>query len=493
MRDIRGYKTTSTPPLPLMQKKENKLSRNILKQCEKARISRSFVWIGIVVLLLVSGAFNACRAPMTIDIPRNKVTLNARASKSDCTKLIASAIKQARSNNIDTLLFSKGRYSITLPITPMDSLYFLGKDKEEVIINQQTWGYPAFDVYNASNVTVSNMTLLTTQPRKYPNGFVSRGTDGFVNNAGIYSNSHSGTYTQLSIKGFTCGIHLSAWDGTGLYEQKNGNLIINVNVDSVDFGVLATGQKNLSIQGLTGTYVQQEGSGAAPHLIYISDANDPAHAWTENFSISNCEAIDGIGGHAYQVGTARNGRMTNLRALRCTGILAVKNFVDVVIDTLVALEDHTHEVGSVFIQPLNVENIRMRNVTIESTNPKARLMRLDGKNNRYSDIFVQTPIDHVDDLALITVEGENSSISNVYIKSLYADAGAIGVRLQGKQLHLDNIECNFCRAGFTIAQGCQDCSAVFDSKKIGAPKHFKEFAFYYSQSTTSSVTDQARQ
>jgi len=437
------------------------------------------------------GLFSACRGPITFNTVRNRIEIKPAAGRKDCHTLIQYAIQESKARRIDTIFFKSGLFPVSSPILPEEGVFFLGENKEKVVIEQRTWGYPAFDVFNRPNVSISNLTILSKQPRIYPNGFVSRGTDAFVNNAGIYSNSHNGAYSHLVVRGFTCGLFLSSWNGSGLYEQKMNNHLYEIQVDKVDFGVLATGQKYLSIRNLTGTYEQQKGSNAAPHLIYISDANDPAYAWTEDFEIANCFAKDGLGGHAFQIGAARNGHMSNLNALRCTGILAIENFVNVVIDTLVALEDKTHEVGSVFIQPVNVENVKMNYVRIETLNPKARLLRLDGKNNIYTNIILQTPIDHVDDLALITVEGERSEISNVSIRSLSNEAGAIGVRLQGQYLKLQNIDCTSCRAGFTIAMDCQQCSAIFNSKKIGAPKNFKEFAFYYDQSTTAKITDKS--
>jgi len=411
----------------------------------------------------------------------------------DYSQAITQAMALAQTSKVDTILFEAGQYKVSTPIVPFPGVMIKGIKRDKVIIEQMTWGHPAFDVYNVANVSISEMTIVSTQPREYPNGFVFRGTDGFVNNAGIYSNSEYGTFTHLDISGFTCGLFLSPWNGVGLYEQKKDNVVEDVKVDKVDFGVLATGQKNFSINHLSGTYQQQQGSGAAPHLIYISASNDPDQVWTEDFSITNCYAIDGIGGQAYQLGTARNGTMTNLNTLRCSGILAVKNFINVVIDTLVVLEDRTNEVGSVFIQPLNVEHITMKNVRIESLNPVARILRLDGNYNAYSNISVMTAIDHISDQALITMEGEHSTLSGVTILTLSDKVGGTGVRLQGKYLVLENITCNACRAGFAITTDSRDCKVVFESSRIAAPKNCKECAFFYNQSTSSTITDQSGQ
>jgi len=453
-----------------------------------------YTWILLMFSMIF---FIACSTKRDLPVETDKlhqvVSIKCKARIKNYSQIIRQSMVIAHENNLDTILFEAGHYYIDTPIVPLPGIIFKGANRDKVIIEQKTWGHPAFDIYNVADVSVISMTILSTHVRQYPNGFVYRGTDGFVNNAGIYTNSEYGTFTHLNISGFTCGIFLSPWNGVGLYDQKEKNVVDDIKVDKVDFGVLATGQKNFLINRLSGTYQQQQGSGASPHLIYISASNDPAQVWTEDFRITNCHATDGINGHAYQLGTARNGVMTNLNTLRCTGILAVKNFVNVVIDTMVALEDKTHEVGSIFIQPLNVENITMKNVRIESLTPGARLLRLDGNNNTYSSISITTAVDRICDQALITMEGENSTLSWVTIHTLSDTVGGTGVRLQGKNLVLENISCNTCRAGFAITEDSQDCKVVFDGKKIVAPKKCKECAFFYDQAPTSTITDLSSQ
>ena len=410
----------------------------------------------------------------------------------DHTLPIQAALLSAKSNQIDTLLFEKGHYFISEPLLPYDSLVILGIGLDEVIIEQTVWGHPAFDLINISNVSISEMQILTRQPRQYPNGFASRGTDGFVGNAGIYSNGHSSKFKNLEIEGFTCGLFLSSWNGIGLYEQKINNQVSDIEVSRVDFGILATGQKDLAIKNISGSYEQQLGSTASPHLIYISDANDPAYVWSEDLTIRNCYAENAKLGIAYQIGSVRGGSLSNLNARRCNGILAVKRIFNFEIDSLIAYEDNSPEAGSVFILPDQVENLHINFIFIESLNPKARLLRLDGKNNVYENIYLSTAISTITDMGIITMEGESSVLKNVFISNQNAQAGGLGVRLQGKNQMLENLNCNNCNFGFSIMQDCFNCNVTFDSRAIGHPTGDNKLAPNFNYSTTSRLVDHAQ-
>jgi hypothetical protein len=367
-----------------------------------------------------------------------------------------------------------------------------GTSKDSVWIEQEKWGYPAFDIHSIDSCSVRKVSIISKQKRIYPNGFFDRGTDRYVTNAGIYSDSHHGSFEDLRIKGFTCGIFLSSWNGKGLYEQKRNNRVREVVVDSVDFGLLLTGQKNLSVSRLSGSFLRQENSGGAPHLIYISDAVDPAHVWTEDFEIRDCLALNSSGGHAYQMGSVRNGSIIDLKADRCTGILAVVNFVNITIDTLVALRDQTHPVGSVFIQPVNVRGIKMNYVSIESENPQALLMLLDGEDNEYSDIILKGAIREVSDKYLVVFKGKNSEIHGIRYESPVEEAGAVIVLMEGTNMFMENITCAGCRAAFNVHQSCLQCIVELDSREIVPAKGYSDFLLYIDPFKLAKVKDKAK-
>lgn len=422
-----------------------------------------------------------------------KIEVQAHNVNQDCVSHINAAIEDATKQGIDTVLLLKGTYIIRSPIKLSPHLVLVGENKHDVIIEQMTWGHPVFDVMDADQVTISNMTLVSQQPRVYPNGFVSRGTDGFVNNAGIYSNSSNGHFDHLYISGFTCGVFLSSWNGAGLYEQKVGNVISDIDVHTVDFGVLATGQRNLTINNFRGSYTQSHDSGASPHLIYISDSTDPGYVWSENINIKNCHAENSPLGIAFQIGSVNKGHVNNLTAIGCNGLLAIKKVTQMEFDSLMALQDNSPEAGSLFVQPEKVENVVFNYIRIESTNPRARLLRVDGKNNRFQNIHVISASDTLNDIGLITVEGEHNVLTDILIDSRRPGTGSLGVRLQGVGNEVEKLECTACFIGYSIMEDCVSCIVRTDETKVRYPDTSGRAAPNYNYSKTSQRIDIRKQ
>lgn len=466
---------------------------DLIIQQEHIKIKRYVKWIGIILLFNLVWGISGCKTQSVmyknIKIERNKIVLSGPDINGDFSKNFDYVFGLAIKYKKDSICIEKGTYFITGPISLSRGLVIYGISQHEVVIEQLTWGYPVFDLLNADSVTISNMTLVTHQPRTYPNGFVSRATDGFVNNAGIYSNASFGDFRELTIEGFTCGIFLSSWNGVGLYEKKAANRIHDVEVKEVDFGLLATGQKDLVVNHLTGSYAQQSGSGASPHLIYISDSTDPAYVWSENISISNCFASDSPLGIAYQIGSVRGGTLSNLSARKCNGLLSMKNVRDVVIDSLVAIDDYSPEAGSFFILPDGVQNLSCNYIRIESLNPRARLMRIDGIANRFSNIHLLADPQSINDIGIVTVEGRDHILSDIHVATRNPGTGSLGVRLQGVHNKLEGLECSSCMIGFSIMEDCQDCEVIYDRNTILYPDTRAEPAPNYNYSKTSRSED----
>ena len=439
----------------------------------------------LLLILMLSSCKIKQESQKVIRLEYDKVVIRQISNSEDYSNIIGDAIKMAEKNHIDTIYFAPGYYPVKEPIRPKEGVVMIGRSSKEVIIEQLTWGHPAFDVLDADHVTIANMTMVSDQHRAYPNGFVSRGTDGFVNNAGIYSNSSFGHFEHLNISGYTCGVFLSSWNGSGLYEQKVENVISDIVVSTVDFGVLATGQKNLTINGLRGSYTQSQGSGASPHLIYISDSTDPGYVWSEDINITNCHAENSPLGIAFQIGSVTEGHVSSLTAIACNGLLALKRVNHIEFDSLVALQDNSPEAGSLFIQPEKVENLIFNYVRIESTNPKARLLRLDGKNNRFQNVHIISASDTLNDIGLITLEGEHNVLTDIHISSRRPGTGGLGVRLQGVENELDQLECTACFIGYSMMEDCVSCKVTTDETKVCYPDATGRAAPNYNYSKTS--------
>lgn len=423
----------------------------------------------------------------------SRVMVRQCSQERDCTEEINLILREANARGIDTVILDSGHYRITAPITVPTGMVIQGAGKEEVCIEQLVWGHPVFDLLFSDEVSICGISLLSRQPRVYPNGFVTRGTDGFVNNAGIYSNGSGGYFRDLTIEGFTCGLHLSAWDGVGLYAKKMKNVVQDISVNRVDFGVLATGQQGLLVNRVKGTFEKQTGSESAPHLVYISSAQDPAYAGSGDLQIRDCQAMNSNGGHAFQLVSVRGGRISNLRAEGCSGILAIRRCENVHFDTLIALRDEPNAVGSLFIHPEQVDSNTFAGIRIDCINPTARILRLDGKGCSYTDMELRSSLNHVSDQSLVTLEGSDSVLRDLRILTLTDSVGAIGVRIQGIRLQLDGLECNSCMAGFTVTADSKDCAVRFDPSRISKPRGETKHNLYFDYSQNLSIVNIAEQ
>jgi hypothetical protein len=152
------------------------------------------------------------------------------------------------------------------------------------------------------------------------------------------------------------------------------------------------------------------------------------------------------------------------------------------------MNDDPNPVGSVFIQPDQVDKNVFNYILVECRNPDARILRLDGSGCSYRNLEVRPSLDRVSDLALITLEGNDSEIRGVKVVTSSTTVGAVGVRLQGKGLTLSGLECNSCLSGFTVTEDSEDCEVVIRPDQVRQPQDHGDYLPYYNYSRTTRIT-----
>ncbi len=355
------------------------------------------------------------------------------------------------------------RLTLASPLTPPAGAIITGGRGAEIA--QTVVNTPAID-NTADTVTVTGLHILNTQARAYlATSF--RGSAGYVYSAGIWSSGNHCTFRNLSVSGFTSGVYLTSWNGVDFTKAKQANAITGLSVDDVDFGILATGQDDPVVVGVSGSYSLTPSSPNPPHLIYWSEGHP-----SSGLDVSGCTARAGTGGHAYQFKGIAGGIVRGLQAYDCPGLLSVRGCADVDFSSMVSDGD-TGGVsgnGSLYIQATGGENrLRIRSVIITMV-AAARVARLDGSDCVIDGLTVNayrpSPTDNSHD---ITVQGTRNLISGLVYRNSQAGTGgasAITVVSGGTDNIIRDVAITGTRYGVRIEAGATNTRLDIDQNQI---------------------------
>lgn len=345
----------------------------------------------------------------------------------DDTTHIQNAINSATAQSIVNFPGTSAFYKITAPLTGLSNLILRGEGKG-TIIDQQTWGKPAFDLIGCNDISVEQMMIRTTQARTTITGSPFRGSDINVYNAGVWANGSRVATRHLYCSGFRSGVYYSNWNGSQLLGQQSDNLVDDIVVDTVDFGFLTLGQLRPVVTRLRGTYQGTIGSADPTHLIYWSDAQGITQS--NDVVVSDCAAYNGTGpgtgSYPYQFKGVVGGSFNNLVGENCGGMYSIQFCQNLAISNSVSLNDVGNPNGSIYIPGLGEQNITFTN-TLMQMSGAARAIRIDGTDivfrglNLYA--YRPTSLDQDTD---ITVHGLRNSIVDLsYVNSQAATGGSI--------------------------------------------------------------------
>ncbi|WP_170845714.1 glycosyl hydrolase family 28-related protein [Parapedobacter composti] len=212
---------------------------------------------------------------------------------------------------------SKNHYLIKKPLLLKSSTSIKGESDTGSKIIQTTWGMPAFEIYNEDSCLIENLLIKYEGNRLNISGGY-RGNNKSSYCAGVYLNGHNSAINNVNIEGFVCGVFLTNYnlDNTNSFQTlAKNNIVRDINVNKVDFGVLITGQIDLEIENIYGTCEQSQKLHPS-HLVYVGGK-------TERAIIKNCYANNINSGAAFQFRMLNNSFIYNLNAESCSGIVSI--------------------------------------------------------------------------------------------------------------------------------------------------------------------------
>jgi len=344
------------------------------------------------------------------------------------------------------------------PTVPMRILI----DPSEVI-EQATKYTPVFDLNQVDDVTIQGGYLKWTGSRSYTGGGSARGGDDYLLGSAVWVGGDRNIVRDVRASGFTCGVFLSAWNGTNAttnYQHKD-NLVENLTVDTVDFGVLAAGQDRMILRNIRGSYTLQSTSPNPPHLIYVSGGAD-----NRDILIDDCAAYDSTDSYAYQIKETFGGAVGKLVARNCAGILSIRDCTGLTVDTLVSTDDAGDAIGngSLYFQTGN-EDIVIRQVFIDMAD-ESRVVRLDGTSCAIAELDARTIRSTATDNYDVTVQGTRNRLDAVTILNSGA-GGCRAICVTGGSDHTVRVlQLTEVKYGVEVQNGITNCTVDIDPKLV---------------------------
>ncbi len=358
-------------------------------------------------------------------------------------------------------------------------------------VRMTTVNQPAFDVLNRDSVSISGITIENVATRAYlATGF--RGSAGYVYSAGIWSNSERGIFRDLSIKGFTSGIYLNSWtSGSDFTAMKYGNIVQDVTVENVDFGLLAVGQDSPVIRGLRGSYSMAAGSSNPPHLIYWSDGIVGTSA-SRNVTVAQCAVTSGAESYAFQFKGVRGGTVSGISALNSSGILAVFDCQDVQFSGISSRGNTATSSGMVFFGDALSQRVTVDGVSLQMAT-ESRLARVDGVDCRLSNLSASVNHAATADQAEVTIQGTRCSIDGVSVVNSSTTGGWRVVDVVGgTSPSVKGVRALYCRTGIFINAASSGAIVDVAPNEIVGAVGFGGFRAIDVNSATAEVAQKSR-
>ncbi|MEU4359232.1 hypothetical protein [Streptomyces virginiae] len=390
----------------------------------------------------------------------------------DDTSAIVRALSAAARSPEKVIYFppSARAYAIIQPII-ITSHGISVRGGEGAVIEQRTWGPPVFDIYNADDVTISDLSLVMEGGDRSEIPTTTVGVNGPTYNAGVSSSGNRTIVRNVSVRGFLSGVKLTTYDrATRTYSgTRVGNIIEDVQVSEVAFGLLTTAQDDLVVTGLTGSYELFPYYPAPPHLIYMSGSSTTtAMTLSTNITIRDCEATNGRGGSAFQFGGIRGGRVTNCTADDCDSLLSTGDCRDMTFTRISSINDANLYAGSLAVPDDASSNIIFQDLTMEMSETNGnRLILLGGVDCRIENADLRVRRSTFPCGPDIAVVGERSSLRNIRISGIDSAGGSTGILYyEGSGHSLDAVEMAGMGIGIQVAANVRDSDLSYNPNLI---------------------------
>lgn len=291
-------------------------------------------------------------------------------------------------------------------------------DSSRAVINSTVWGIPAFDLMGRSHITMICGVVQFTGSRGTTGPGTFRGSANYCGTSAIWANGDYIRVEKLHSIDYVCGVFFSSWDGTQLNgKYSNQNYVGAIEVESYDFGILFTGQNNLTIDGAYFHDPLDDSAGVnACHGIYGSSVT----AFRDtNVTIRNVNCINNTLGHAYQVKYSDRLNIKNMTAYSCTGVLSLIDCHDMQVDGIASKADSCYStLGSFTMQSTDLvsQNPNVKNVDLYiNDNVNVRPVLIISANGKYENFKVSSGFNsNPANMSIYDIRGNGNSLNNSY-------------------------------------------------------------------------------
>lgn len=346
----------------------------------------------------------------------------------------------------------------------------------QVIIEQVTHYQPVFDLYDVDDVVIrGNGALLRYTGSRVWSGSTSfRGSNNASYGAAVWCNGNRCKVHDLRVYGFRSGVFLSGYvtaSGAQVAYSKFDNEVHGLAVDTVDFGLLASGQVNPVVRDISGSYAIESGSGDPAHLIYFSDA-----AASRRIDIDGANAYGGVGGGAFQFKACYGGKAVNLFADTCQGTLSLTKDSGLTVQVRhVNDQSFTDENGSVYIFGDSGSDV-VTNCTVDveieaaDTTTGYRLVRVGGSRNTVR-VKGRTRATTTTTLPAVAIYGNDHDVSVSLVNTdaggtdLATGRGAVTI-IEGARHRVHLGEARNFNFGVSVQAAVTDATVSVDAKRV---------------------------
>jgi hypothetical protein len=304
-----------------------------------------------------------------------------------------------------TVFFPTGTYvnpvgignGITLPADNITLLFSPGCE-----IHVPTWGQAGIDAFNRSGIVVrGNPTIRYIGVRGDHLAASYRGSGGYVNTAGFYTNRDR-CDVEITTVGMVCGVFFSSFNGVSAVDRVGvDNIITSLHCTDYNFGVLWVGQDGLHLKSLVGRGDLDDSGGVNPTHLYYASSTVAFRA--KNITIDSALCIDNNAGQAFQLKFCDNVRLGPHIAQNCAGLLNIIDCTDVT-----AMEMTGTAITASLTAPHGA-------ITVQGT---------DSRRLKITATVVMTTLVGVDQRAIMFIT--NDSVLDITLVSNRASNGAAG-------------------------------------------------------------------
>lgn len=209
--------------------------------------------------------------------------------------------------------------------------------------------------------------------------------------------------------------------------RSNDNIVDDLVVDTVDWGVLAVNQERMILTNIRGSVLQSQD---LPHLIYTSKGNSSLKL--TNGTITNCICYGTVDQHAYGFKNLDGFLISNIAADDCAGFMVLDDVTD-----------------SVFTA--------MKGTQLKGTNEQVYILAAEGPCDRnvLTNGYLESASGADGDAIKLSggsTNGNDNRFSSWHIRNYRTSANTVAVRVRGNRNTLTDFRVELTNSGVTSTE-----------------------------------------